>query len=179
MTESTPRKPLTFAIHPNTRGFGWVAFEGPFTPYDWGLVFSRKDRNADCLRRVEEMLARFLPDTLVVEAFEGKSSVRSERVMRLCRAVVSLAVDRGVEVAVYTRDQIRACFAHVGARTRHEIAQAVARHVEALNHRLPKPRKAWQGEDRRMALFSAAALAMTHYQFGATDLLNRLGGFAG
>jgi Holliday junction resolvasome RuvABC endonuclease subunit len=176
MTATIPRKPLTFAIHPNTRGFGWVAFEGPFTPHDWGIVTIDRDKNTQCLARIEEMLATFLPDTLVIEAFEGSNPARGERIIRLCRGIVSLAADRGVDVAIYTKDQVRACFAYVGARTRHEIARAVARHVEALNHQLPKLRRAWESEDRRMALFSAAALVLAHFQLDATGLLDQLGG---
>src|SRR5665213_1010332 len=115
MTAAPPTKGLTFAIHPITRGFGWVVFEGPFTPFDWGLVFARRDKNAACLRRVEIMLARFAPHTLVLEAFEGRASApRSNRISRLCRAIVSLAADRGVEVIVYSRGDVRACFAAVG-----------------------------------------------------------------
>jgi hypothetical protein len=174
MTAATPRKPLTVAIHPNSRGFGWVAFEGPFAPYDWGSVFIRRDKNSESLRRIEAMFARLTPDTLVIESFDKRVPRRGDRIVRLYKSVLALAADRGLEVAIYTRDQIRACFAHLGAKTRHEIAEAVARHIDALRHRLPKNRRAWEGEDWRMALFSAAALVLTHFQFGASDLFGSL-----
>jgi Holliday junction resolvasome RuvABC endonuclease subunit len=175
MSAATPRKPLTIAIHPNAWGYGWVALEGPFAPYDWGVLYMRKDLNAQCLRRIEEMFRKFLPDTIVLEAYEPHVSARRERTTRLCRGVAALAIDRGVDVAVYTRQQVQSCFASVGARTRHEVAEAVARHLEILRPRLPKPRRAWEGEDRRTALFSAAALALTHYQLGARTLFDALG----
>jgi hypothetical protein len=173
MTECPPRKPLTFAFHPTARGFGWVAFEGPFTPFDWGISYS-EGANAVALQRLDTMLKRLLPDTLVIESFDAPSSKRSERVVRLCKGAVALAADRGLEVAIYTRDQIRACFAHVGARTRYEIAAAVARHVDALSHNLPKARKAWECEPPRIAQFSAAALVLTHFQYDARKLLDGL-----
>ena len=62
----------------------------------------------------------------------------------------------------------------MGARTRDEIAAAVVRHVDAFRHRLPRARRIWTSEDKRMALFSAAALVLTHYQLGGNGLFETL-----
>lgn len=168
------RASLTLAIHPSTRGFGWTVFEGPFAPFDWGLVAPSKDKNRTCLRKAEQLIERLQPHTLVLEAFEAPAARRSGRVRRLCRALVSLGADRGLEVAIYSRASIRTCFAPVGAVTRQEIAEAVVRHITAFEHRMPKRRRCWESEDCRMALFSAAALVLTHYALGATQLLDTL-----
>ncbi len=96
------------------------------------------------------------------------------RDLRGVRTIVHLAAHKSVNVVVYARADIKAAFKTIGASTRQEIACAVARHVEAFQHRLPKPRKPWQSEDRRMALFSAAALVLTHYQLGASTLFDDL-----
>ncbi len=175
MTAAPPPKGLTLAVHPFKSGLGWVAFEGPFSPFDWGMVRAHRDKNASCLRKVEKLLGRFLPDTLVLEVFDRRISARSDRISNLCRAIVAVASDRGVEVAVYSRGDVRACFASVGARTRQEIAEAVARHVDAFRHQLPEKRRPWDSEDRRMAIFAAGALVLTHYQLGASRLLDDLG----
>jgi Holliday junction resolvasome RuvABC endonuclease subunit len=174
MTGAPPPQGLTLALHPIKAGFGWVAFEGPFSPYDWGLVRPHRDKNAVCLRRVEKLLGRFLPDALVLEVFEPPASARANRIAKLCRAIVALASDRGVEVAIYSRGDVRACFASVGAGTRQEIAEAVARHVDSFRHLLPRKRRPWDDEDRRMAIFVAGALVLTHFQLEATRLLNDL-----
>jgi hypothetical protein len=165
---------LTFAIHATDRGFGYVAFEGPFTPYDWGIVFARGDKNAVCLRKIEMMLDRFAPETLLLEAYGRGTSLRSERIARLYRSIISLAAHRSVNVVVYSRADIKAAFKTVGASTRQEIACAVARHVDAFRHRLPRPRKPWESEDRRMALFSAGALVLAHFRLGAAGLFDDL-----
>jgi len=165
---------LIFAIHATDRGFGYVAFEGPFTPYDWGIVFARGDKNAVCLRKIEIMLDRFAPETLLLEAYGKGTSLRSERIARLYRSIISVAAHRSVNVVVYSRADIKAAFKTVGASTRQEIACAVARHVDAFRHRLPKPRKPWESEDRRMALFSAGALVLTHFRLGAAGLFDDL-----
>lgn len=167
-------KHVTLAIHPDRRGFGWVAFTGPFAVHDFGRPTTKRDKNAACLEKVETLLERFHPETVVLESFDRPYSLRPVRTARLCRAIAALAADRGVEVAIYTRADVAACFLDVGARTRDEIAQAVARHVDALRDRLPKRRKPWHAEDPRMALFSAAALVLTHYRLGASSLFDEL-----
>ena len=168
-----PKNPLVIAIHATSRGFGYVVFEGPCSPYDWGNVGAKGDKNAACLCKIEMMLDRFCPETLVMEAFGKGSSNRSERIARLYTAIGSMAVNRGIEIAIYTLGQIKSCFARLGAITRQDIAEAVGRHVEAFRHRMPKQRKPWQAEDRRMAMFCAAALVLTHYQLGEFDDFGR------
>jgi len=174
MSRDRHRWPLTMGFHPTSRGFGWVAFEGPFAPYDWGIVSAKGDKNAVCLRALEKLLARLEPETLALEAAGRRASVRSGRIDRLSKAVMALAADRGVDIALHTRADIQSCFKAVGARTRQEIAEAVARHIDAFRHQLPKARRPWDAEDRRMALFSAAALVFTHFRFGSDRLLDHL-----
>ena len=168
------KNPLIFAFHATSRGFGYVVFEGPFAPHDWGTVGARGDKNAICLQKIEKMLDRFMPETLLMEAYGKGSSNRSDRIARLCKAVGSMAANRGIEVAIYTRGDVQTCFAQVGAQSRQDIAEAVVRHIDAFKHRLPKVRKPWQEENRRMALFTAAALVLTHYQLGASKLFDDL-----
>ena len=169
----TPKNSLILAIHATSRGFGYVVFEGVGAPYDWGTVGARGDKNAICLRKIEMMLDRYEPETLLLE--EAKSVAnRSARITRLYTAIASMAAHRSIEVAIYTLGQIKTCFAKVGAVTRQDIAEAVGRHIEAFRHSMPKPRKPWQAEDRRMAMFCAAALVLTHYQLGAGRLFDDL-----
>ena len=162
-----PKHALVMALHATSRGFGYVVFEGPSSPYDWGMVGAKGDKNAQCLRKIELMLDRFMPETLLLEEVRSVAN-RSGRIAKLYAATVSLAASRGVDVVIYTLGQIKACFASVGALTRQEIAEAVGRHIDAFRHRMPKQRKPWQAEDRRMSLFCAAALALTHYHLGAS-----------
>lgn len=174
MTPTIPRTARTLAVHPVTRGFGWAVFEGPLTPYDWGFVLTKGDKNSLCLQKVEEIVSQHMPDTLVLEAFEQRQSSRSDRMALLGRGLLALAANRGVEGAVYTKQDVRACFQSVGARTRQQIAEAIVRHLDVLRSKLPKKRRPWDGEDHRMSLFSAVALILTHYQFGANRLFDDL-----
>lgn len=154
---------LVLALHATSRGFGYVVFEGPSAPYDWGIVGAKGDKNAHCLRKFEMMLDRLIPETLLLEEAASVAN-RSRRIAKLYAATASMAASRGIEVVIYRLGQIKACFASVGAVTRQEIAEAVGRNIEAFHHRMPKQRKPWQAQDRRMAMFCAAALVLTYYQ---------------
>jgi Holliday junction resolvasome RuvABC endonuclease subunit len=164
MMAPRPEAGRVLAFHPSARGFGWALIETPFLPIDWGLASARGDKNALCLKRLDQLLRRFKPEVLVLEAYERHLSRRGRRITLLGAAVRALADERGVEVLVYTRAEVREAFAEVKARTREEIAAAVARHLDVFRHRLPPPRRPWESEDARGALFAAAALALTHFR---------------
>jgi Holliday junction resolvasome RuvABC endonuclease subunit len=154
---------------------GWVAFEGPFSPYDWGIVGTRgKDKNGRCLRKIEKLFDRLAPETLVLEAFEKRNSIRRDRVANLGRAIVALAISKGVDVAIHTFNEVRQCFASVGARTRHEIAEAIGRQFAQFHHLMPRKRRAWDAESGKMPLFCAAAVSAAHYHSAATNLLENI-----
>lgn len=166
MTVACPEQGRVLGFHPNARGFGWVVFEGPFRPIDWGLVSARKDKNATCLKRLDRLLTRFAPEVLVLEAYDRETTRRARRIARLGVKARKLADGREIETAVYSRAEIREAFAETGARTRREVAEAVARHLEVFRHRLPPVRRPWESEDAREALFAAAAVVLTHQRSG-------------
>jgi Holliday junction resolvasome RuvABC endonuclease subunit len=175
MSRPKSKHVLVLGIHPTSRGMSWIVFDGPFVVFDWGNTVAKgRTKNSVCMRKLEVVIERVKPETIVLETFEKGNSRRNDRITRLCRSMVSLAADRGVEVAIYARRDVQSCFAGVGATTRHEIAEAVVRHVDALRHQMPSVRKPWESEDRRMPLFSAAALALTHFHRNAAQVFDDL-----
>jgi len=168
-----PKEGLVLGFQPASQGFGWAAFSSPLNLYDWGFCHDARDKNARCLRRLEKLFAQLNPEVIVLEAFEGRAK-RSQRIGRLGRAVIALAIEQRIEVAIYTRGQIAACFASVGAGTRQEVAEAVARSFVELRPHLPRPRAAWDSPSRRMAIFDAAAAVQAHYQLCVAQLFDGL-----
>lgn len=154
---------LVLALHPTSRGFGWVLFESPLAPVDWGMASAKSGRNAKLLARFERLLNRYQPCVVVLEEYERETSQRRERIRLLCRSMQHLTLTRGIGVKVYRRSAVQACFGTIGAKTRYEIALAVAQHIEVFRKRLPPEPKVWIGEDARHALFDAAALAITYF----------------
>lgn len=155
---------IVLAVHPSATGMGWTAFEGPLSVHDWAVFTAKLDKNAKCLAKLDALLRRFEPAVLVLEMFKDGPRRRTARVRKLCRDMVKLAAARGVHVEIYGRDEVAAGFSQFGAGTREDIAAAVSFMVEGFEHRLPPHRRAWMSEDPRMALFTAAALALTHYR---------------
>lgn len=174
MTALTPRPSIVLGVHATSHGFGWVAFEGPFTLHDWGTSRARDNKNDMSMRRFEKLLERLQPDTFVLEAFEGVGVRRSQRVVRLCRSMISTAALQGIEVAVYRRGDVQAAFAHLGAVDRHGTAQALVRLFDVLRPLLPPRRRAWEMANDRMGIFNAAAVVLVHFQRDAQALLGSL-----
>ncbi|MGA7673681.1 MAG: hypothetical protein WCA78_01385 [Rhizomicrobium sp.] len=157
------------ALFPSTEGFGWIVFDGPLSPYDWGTCMladaarSLEEKNARCLKKAESMLAEFHPAALVLEAFEGEGARKRDRIRALCRSIVSAAAMHGIPVDIIPRAAVATYFASVHPKTRNDVATAVAAYLPAIGYRLPEKRKAQSPEHPRMALFNAAALLFVHY----------------
>ena len=159
-----PRE-LVLAVVPNTRGVAFVYFEGPLSPIDWGMKEVRgPDKNGKGLAAIRGLVEQLQPDVLVLEDYGAARVRQTKRTARLQNLIASYAAAQAIEVARYARADIRATFAPSGAATRYQIAELIAGQVHAFSFRLPPVRKLWMSEDRRMALFDAAALAFTHFR---------------
>jgi hypothetical protein len=168
---------LVLAVAPTTRGFAFVLFEGPLTPFDWGRKeITGPAKNVRVLESIQAIIERYHPQIMVFEDLSGESSRRPPRTRALSLALRHQAAEAQMEVHCYDRAAIRRCFAPVGARTKPEIAQAIARQIPAFHHHLPPHRKVWMGEHPRQSLFDAAALGMTYYQGQHLEIHDRTDG---
>jgi Holliday junction resolvasome RuvABC endonuclease subunit len=158
---------LVLAIYPTSRDVAYTLFAAPLTPIDWGLKRLRgsRDLNVRSLEMIQALITALRPDTIVIEDCDTEECDRSARVKRLYALVANLVESECLSLARYPRCQVKQTFQEAGAITRHEIAQAITAHIPALSHRMPGLRKLWQSEDHRLAIFDAAALALTHYAF--------------
>lgn len=157
------RPDLVMALYPNARGFAYVIFEGPSCPVDWGIceVLHKEGRVSACVRRISMLIDRYRPDYLVSRAV-GNSRTAIARIM--IEAAEKHAQRNGVTNYRLSRIDIQRTFAQAGSSTRHAIAQAIAKDIPMFAPLIPSARKIWNGEDRRMGLFDAAALALTYIQ---------------
>jgi hypothetical protein len=158
------RGDLVLAIYPATRGIAFALMKSPLGPIDWGIKGAYgRDKNAIFLKRVAGLLDTNQPDVVVLEDPTSARLRRSARIGRLTRAIERLAEDQVIDVHRYSRAAVQECFGQFGARTRYEVAMAIATRVPAFERFLPPPRKLWMSEDARMGIFRAAALALTYY----------------
>jgi Holliday junction resolvasome RuvABC endonuclease subunit len=147
------------SIAPSTRGFGYAVLEGKDTLVDWGVKTVQGNKNANSLAKVEELIAYYQPEVLVLEDTEG--SRRSARIKALSRKIIAMASTRKVSVKLFSQEQVRRTFFVDGKGTKHAAADIIAqRFSEELGSRLPPKRKPWMSEHYQMDIFDAVALLL-------------------
>ncbi len=163
MTHANPQS-LVLSIYPFSRGFSFALFEGPESPFDWGVKeIKEKHKNTKTLDEIRKIIDRYGPEVLVIEDTTGKDSRRTSRIRNLYLMLVHLAEAECLELHRCSKAEVKACFASVGANTKYEIAKAIATQIPAFAHRIPRLRRIWMSEDPRQSLFDAAALGLTYF----------------
>lgn len=149
------------ALDPSTKGVGFAVMEGSEHLIDWGVKIVSRDKNRECLKQAEELIGLYRPDVLVIEDHEHKSSHRSLRVRILLKAILVLASKEKVKARRVSRSAVKKALSQYVAPTKRQIAIEIAKRFPELAPRLPRLRKPWMGEDERMSIFAAIALAET------------------
>jgi Holliday junction resolvasome RuvABC endonuclease subunit len=161
MIEPHSKHVRVLAIAPSTRGFGFAVLEGFEHLVDWGVKSVEENKNAQCLVKVEELIAHYLPTVVVLQNHSSEGSRHSARIRALGKRVVGLALRRKVKVKLFSNEQVKRAFFADGKGTKYALAEILAgRFPEELGFRLPPKRRAWMSEDYRMAIFDAVALAL-------------------
>jgi len=151
------------AIAPCVQGIGFIVFNGPQMPIDWGVKWTRVEKNALGVAKIAELIDRYQPEMVVLEDPHGEGSRRAKRIEDLLDDIASMVRRRNIAIARYSRAQVRRHFAGDGNATKYRIAKAIAQYLPDLAPRLPAERKIWLPEHANMSLFDAASLALTHF----------------
>lgn len=158
---------LVLAFYPHARGFSYVVFEGPLSPVDWGMSdVPATVKTRRCLRRLSLLLDRYRPDVLLIR--EVSQRCTKGRIAKLLAAIEEQARGREIFTVAVSRKKIRETFSCLGSPSRYAIAEAIAKHIPLLASYAPPVRKIWNGEDRRMGLFDATALALAFFKNATT-----------
>jgi Holliday junction resolvasome RuvABC endonuclease subunit len=161
MNKNLPKYPRILAIAPSSRGFGYAVLEGHKQLVDWGVKSVEGDKNSGSIKKVEEMIAHYNPQVMVLEDTATKGSRRSPRIKALTKRLVAVAESRTMKVRLFSQKQVRRAFFGDDPRTKHALAEIIAeRFPEDLGFRLPPKRRDWMSEDSRMDIFDAVALAL-------------------
>lgn len=155
------QKQVVVAIAPTSRGFGFAIFATPLRVLDWGVKEVRWDKNRRSRVRIERMLKDVRPTAVIIENWAHVSCRRSARVRDLLTEVVVLAHKRGATAHTYSRRQVRQLFGEAG-KSKDAVAAVLVARLPALKPWLPPKRRIWESEHYSMAIFEAAALAVTH-----------------
>ena len=162
-------EPRVLSVAPCVQGIGFIVFNGPRLPIDWGVRWTREDKNAKGVAKVADLIDRYQPDVVVFEDTHGEGSRRAKRIEDLLDAIAAMVRERNIETAGYSRRRVRQQFAADGVATKFQIAQAIAEALPDLAPRLPAERKIWLPEHANMSIFDAASLALTHFAATAQE----------
>jgi hypothetical protein len=155
--------PFVLALAPVSRGLGIFVIDTAGRPIDWRVHEVRgPHKNARCQMAADQLLDEFRPVALVIEDHRAHGARRNGRVRELLDLIDELAAERGVTVARYGLRDVRVGLGLPPRANKDAAAAAVATRIPALAPRLPKPKRIWETEAHAMAMFSAAALALTH-----------------
>jgi Holliday junction resolvasome RuvABC endonuclease subunit len=163
MNPNTTQEPRVLAIAPCVQGLGFVFFNEPQTPIDWGVKWVRGEKNAIGLANVADLINCYKPDVVVIEDCQGEGSHRSKRIEDFLDEIAALAQRHRIKVIRYSRNRMRQGFAAEGAVTKHQIATAIAKAFPEFAPRVPPIRKIWLPEHANLSLFDAIALALTYF----------------
>lgn len=163
---ATDELEIVLAIYTTDRGFGWAVFEGRHSLIDWGVKEVRGDKNRQSLAKASNLLLWYKPDILVLENPFADGGRRSTRIKQLHRQLTELAESCKVQTKQISRSDIKAVFELRSAKSRYDIALAIAEELPPLAPWLPPPRKIWLGENPRLSIFDAAALAISFFEIG-------------
>ena len=161
MKKIIPKYPRVLGVAPSSRGFGFAIIEGLNTLVDWGVKSITGDKNNGSIAKVQELVAHYEPDVIVLENTSIKPFRRSARIRALVKRIVAIAENLRVTVALFSRKHVRQAFFADGRGTKYALAEIIAKkYPEELGFRLPPKRRPWMSEDYRMDIFDAVALAL-------------------
>jgi Holliday junction resolvasome RuvABC endonuclease subunit len=162
--------PRILAIAPSTKGFGYAVLEGHRLLVNWGVKTVTGNKNAGAVKKVKEMIAHYNPQVLVLEDTATEGCRRSPRIKALTKRLVEVGESRTINMALFSRTQVKRVILGGGRGTKHAVAESIAEwYPEELGFRLPPKRVDWKSEDSRMAIFDAVALALAYYRSRSVD----------
>jgi hypothetical protein len=158
MNQGTTQLQRILAIDPTHRGFGYVVIEEPDWLVDWGVCQVRTDKRERTLHKIADLIRRFGPDIVVIEATRHQHCRRGQHARDLIERIAALARTMDVAVRRVSMATVREHYADLGASNKDAVARLVADRFPELESFLPPRRRPWMPEDERMAIFDALAL---------------------
>lgn len=159
MNQYNPFRVLSIAL--TTRGFGYAVIEGEHRLIAYGRKKVAGEKNIRTLAAVKKMIAKYLPNLLVLYDVNAKGIHRSPRIKRLHSHVVTMAKQHKLKTTEISRIEVQRLLLGDAGGTKHEVAELLARQFpDELASRLPPRRKWYDPEDGRIDIFDAVALVM-------------------
>ena len=152
------------AICPFSRGFSFVLFDGPDSPFEWGIreIKEKQKRNAKTLAAIKELVDAYFPMAVVIEEL-GEHSKRGTRIRKLNSNIGKLAEKEDIGLYRFSYADVCEYFFSMPHARKRDIRVAVTKKIPGFAQYMPPKREAWMSQHPRESLFDAAALGLTFY----------------
>jgi hypothetical protein len=144
------------------RGFGFIVLEGSSVLDCGSRSCGRKDSRTCLGQRFQRILETYKPSIVAMRSRRAMRTSAAERRKALASILRAVARESKIAIVDVNLSAFREYFRLHNARTKYEIAHAVATLLPELAWKLPPQRKIWQSEHHRMSIFDAAAVALVH-----------------
>ena len=138
---------------------GFAVVETPIQLLDWGKRALAAD---SCSALLVWLLHKYGVSLMVVRRILPDSPRNTIRVRKGLRAIRRIARTRTVQLTVLSERDFKRAFQQHEPRTRFEIACLMTIIFPELAQFLPRPRRCYEPENRRMSAFDAVALAVAY-----------------
>jgi hypothetical protein len=113
--------------------------------------------------RVEKLVRKFQPDAIVLRSIPVGSSRDTPAAQAAIRSIRARARKLSIPVVFIAKRHIDETFRRHCKPTKRRISLILAACFQALTWYVPRERKPWKPEDRRMHYFDAAAVGMAYF----------------
>lgn len=161
-------------IAPSKKGFGFAVIEARGLLVSWGVGRLYSWKREEFLQRLDALFDRYEITLLCLEGPTDYSKLGQRR-RRLFELGCRLAKHRAIDVSQISRVELSSQLGLDQRASRHTTAIRVAGLFPELAELLPPPRRPWQTEDPRIALFMAVALGAAHLQSIRESAVRNLG----
>ncbi len=159
---TTTESSRTLGFFANTRGIGYTYFENGNHFYS-AMITARKRDNDTYMKRVERVIFELRPQLVVIEEYQStKGGIKKGRTRDLIQRIEKYVKKESIEVALYTRRQVRDVFSLYDVSTKYDIALLLCNWIPWLESCMYVPRKGEQMEPYSSAIFDAVSLVLTH-----------------
>ena len=161
MSRPTPKPYRLLAIALSSHGLGYAVLEGERSLVEYGSMRVKGDKNRKCVAKIEELVALYTPDGLVLEEMTAQHLDRAPRIKTVQEQIIESGRKCGLKVTLVSGKQVRSALLDSVHGTKQEVAQMLTKYFpDELAFRLPPKRRAWESADDRMDIFDAVGLAV-------------------
>jgi hypothetical protein len=168
---SREKRIVSLDVHSKT--LAYAIFEGPIQLLDFSV--SRSTHSGFQASRVETLVRKFQPDVIVLRKVHAGSSRDTPASRAAIKSIRAKTRNLSAPVVFIDKQLINETFQPHCKPTKHKIAVLLAACYPALTWYVPRKRKPWMPEDRRMQYFDAAATGLAYFTSnGDAEIIQQL-----